>query len=46
MIIAIDVESAQTACGFGVPQMSLTRRRSTLSDYWRVKGEEATADYR
>jgi pyridoxamine 5'-phosphate oxidase-like protein len=45
-IVAIDVESAQTACGFGVPQMSLTRHRSTLSDYWRVKGEEATADYR
>ncbi len=45
-IVAIDVESAQTACGFGVPQMALTRHRSTLSDYWRAKGEEATADYR
>ena len=45
-IIAIDVELAQTACGFGVPQMSLTRHRSTLSDYWRAKGDEATADYR
>jgi hypothetical protein len=45
-IIAFDIESAQTACGFGVPEMTLKRPRSTLSDYWRAKGEEGVAAYR
>jgi len=45
-IIAIDIDSAQTACGFGVPEMTLKRSRPTLSDYWRAKGEAGTADYR
>jgi len=45
-IIAFDIESAQTACGFGVPEMTLRRARPTLSDYWRAKGEEGAADYR
>jgi hypothetical protein len=45
-IIAIDIDSAQTACGFGVPEMTLARHRSTMNDYWRAKGEEGAADYR
>jgi Pyridoxamine 5'-phosphate oxidase len=45
-IMAIDIDSAQTACGFGVPEMSLTRHRSTMSDYWRAKGEDGAAAYR
>jgi Pyridoxamine 5'-phosphate oxidase len=45
-IIAIDIESAQTACGFGVPEMTLTRHRSTMSDYWLAKGEDGAAEYR
>jgi len=45
-VIAFDVESVQTACGFGVPLMTLERERTTLIDTWTAKGEEATADYR
>ncbi|MGA2045589.1 MAG: pyridoxamine 5'-phosphate oxidase family protein [Roseiarcus sp.] len=45
-IVAIDVESAQTACGFGVPEMSLVRPRPTMSEYWRAKGEDGAAAYR
>ena len=44
-VIAFDVESVQTACGFGVPLMSLERERTTLTDTWTAKGEDATADY-
>ena len=28
----------QTACGFGVPVMTLERQRSTLTDYWARQG--------
>jgi hypothetical protein len=45
-IIAMDIESAQTACGFGVPEMSLKRHRATMGDYWRAKGEQGAAEYR
>jgi hypothetical protein len=45
-IIALDIESVQTACGFGVPEMSLKAHRPTLTQYWETKGEEATAEYR
>ena len=45
-IVAMDVDSAQTACGFGVPEMTLQRHRSTMSDYWRAKGEGGAAEYR
>jgi len=44
-VIVFDVESVQTACGFGVPLMTLERERTTLADTWTAKGEEATADY-
>jgi len=45
-IIALEIDSVQTACGFGVPLMTLDRPRSTLTDYWQTKGEEEMADYR
>ena len=40
----MDIESVQTACGFGVPLMTLETQRTTLTDYWLAKGEEETAD--
>ena len=45
-IVAFDIESCQTACGFGVPLMKLERTRTTLTDHWAAKGEAATAEYR
>ena len=45
-IIAMDIDSVQTACGFGVPEMALKKHRPTLTNYWDAKGEEATAKYR
>src|SRR5271169_1853234 len=36
-IVAFDIESCQTACGFGVPLMKLERTRTTLTDYWTAK---------
>ena len=45
-IVALDIESCHTACGFGVPLMTLERKRSTLTDYWVSKGEAETARYR
>ena len=45
-IVAFDIESVQTACGFAVPEMELKRHRPTLTKHWQAKGEEATAKYR
>jgi hypothetical protein len=45
-IIAIAIQSAQTSCGFGVPEMVLKRERSTMSDYWLKRGEDGAAAYR
>ena len=45
-IVAFEIESCQTACGFGVPLMKLERTRTTLTDHWAAKGEAATAKYR
>jgi hypothetical protein len=45
-IVAFDIESCQTACGFGVPLMKLERTRTTLTDHWAAKGEAPTAEYR
>jgi hypothetical protein len=41
-----DIDSCQTACGFGVPLMTVERKRTTLTDFWTAKGEEETAAYR
>ena len=45
-IVALEIDSVMTACGFGVPLMTLERPRTTLTDYWQSKGEDETADYR
>jgi hypothetical protein len=45
-IVAMNIESAQTACGFGVPLMRLESERTTLTDYWLAKGEAETEEYR
>jgi hypothetical protein len=45
-IIVITIESAQTSCGFGVPEMVLKRERPTMSDYWLTRGEDGAAAYR
>jgi Pyridoxamine 5'-phosphate oxidase len=45
-IALFDIDSVQTACGFGVPEMTLKKPRSTFTDYWVKKGEAATAEYR
>ena len=45
-IVLIEIDSCQTACGFGVPLMHLERPRTTLTDHWAAKGEEATEEYR
>jgi hypothetical protein len=45
-IVVIDIDSCQTACGFGVPLMNVERTRATLTDHWTAKGEEAAEEYR
>ena len=45
-IVVMDVESCQTACGFGVPMMTLEKPRATLTDHWAAKGEAETEAYR
>jgi len=43
-IIVLDVDSAQTSCGFGVPVYSYERERPSL-DNW-ASGEDDLAEYR
>jgi len=45
-IVALDIASCHTACGFGGPLMSFERPRSTLTDLWVARGEAETARYR
>ena len=45
-VVVFDVDSVQTACGFGVPLMTLEAQRSTLTDAWVAKGEDGVAEYR
>ena len=44
-VIALDIESVQTACGFGVPLMSFDKARTALPDTWAARGEKETQDY-
>jgi Pyridoxamine 5'-phosphate oxidase len=44
-VVVFEIDSVQTACGFGVPLMTLERERSTLTDNWVAKGEEGVAEY-
>ena len=45
-IVLLEVESAQTSCGAGVPLLGYAGERGTLSEWARKKGEAGMADYR
>jgi len=45
-IISITVESVQTSCGYGVPEMDLVNERQTLLKWAESKGPEGLARYR
>ena len=44
-IVVFDVDSVQTACGFGVPLMTFEAQRSTLTDAWAAMGEDGVVEY-
>jgi hypothetical protein len=44
-IMEIDVESAMTSCGYGVPWMENLKERDTLRKYWEKRDEETLVDY-
>jgi Pyridoxamine 5'-phosphate oxidase len=44
-IMEIDVESAMTSCGYGVPWMENLRERDTLRKYWEKRDEQILTDY-
>lgn len=44
-IIVVEVASAMTSCGFGVPRMALEEHRPTLSQWAEAKGEEGIRAY-
>ena len=45
-IIVLHIESLQTSCGFGVPQMSSCRERPDLEQWAQKKGEQGLREYR
>lgn len=45
-IIVLDVESAQTSCGFAVPVYELKEERQMLVEWTVKKGEEGLEEYR
>ncbi|MEN3973611.1 pyridoxamine 5'-phosphate oxidase family protein [Emcibacter sp. SYSU 3D8] len=45
-IVVIDIDEAQTSCGYGVPQYDLNRERPTLVKWAEKKGEDGLRDYR
>ena len=44
-IIVLDVESAQTSCGFAVPVFELKKERAMLTEWTKKKGEEGIKEY-
>lgn len=42
-IILLEVESTQTSCGYGVPEMELKAERQTLKKWAEKKGDDITA---
>ena len=44
-IVLLHVESVQTSCGFGVPEMSFVANRPTMREWCEKKGEAALATY-
>ena len=45
-IVLLEVESAQTSCGFAVPVYELKEERQRLVEWTLSKGEEGILDYR
>jgi hypothetical protein len=45
-IVLLDVESAQTSCGFAVPVYELKEERQRLVEWTLSKGEDGIRDYR
>jgi hypothetical protein len=44
-IMEIDVESAMTSCGYGVPVMENLKERDTLRKYWEKRDEQTLTAY-
>lgn len=44
-IVALDVDSVQTSCGFSVPVMQYDHERETLKDWARRKGPDGIDAY-
>ena len=44
-IIDMEIESVQTSCGFGVPNMEFKENRTMLKTWAEKKGEEGLRDY-
>lgn len=44
-IIVLEVESAQTSCGYGVPIYELKEERPTLIEWAKKKGEQGLYEY-
>jgi hypothetical protein len=44
-IMEIDIESAMTSCGYGVPCMENLNERDTLRKYWQKRDEQTLAAY-
>lgn len=44
-IIVLDIKSVQTSCGFAVPVFELKKKRSTLTEWAALKGEEGIEKY-
>ena len=44
-VILVDVESAQSSCGWGVPEMTVTGERDTLHIWAEGKGPEGVIEY-
>jgi hypothetical protein len=45
-IVVLEVESAQTSCGFAVPVFELKGERQALVEWTLAKGEEGVREYR
>jgi hypothetical protein len=44
-IIVLEIESAQTSCGFGVPVFELKKERPTLTEWTIKKGDDGIKEY-
>ena len=44
-IVEIEIESAMTSCGYGVPRRTGLEERDTLRKYWQKRGDDAALQY-